>query len=206
MDAELRSKIHLSSGPGIVPAMATPLKADGYTVNFDALSDLAEFLIAAGVNGLFVGGTTGEGILLNENQRVEIHERAAEAAKGRVAFIVHVGANTTAASAVLAKHAESIGADAIAAVTPYYYQIHDEALLDYYRALAAAAPSTPLLAYDIPHLAVNSVGPELLLLHSRGCCWLSHARSQPTPASRAANQILRSYASLLMLLSLQGSF
>jgi dihydrodipicolinate synthase/N-acetylneuraminate lyase len=143
--------------------MATPLEADGYTIDFDAVDRLAEFLIAAGVKGLFVGGTTGEGILLSGEQRVRLHERAAEAAGGRVALIVHVGANTTAASATLAEHAESIAADAIAAVTPYYYQIHDGALLDYYRAIAAAAPSTPLLAYDIPHLAVNSIGPELLI-------------------------------------------
>jgi dihydrodipicolinate synthase/N-acetylneuraminate lyase len=162
MDANLSSMIHPDSAPGALPAMATPLEDDGYTINFDVLSDLVEFLIAAGVHGLFVGGTTGEGILLGEEQRVELHERAVEATAGRVAVIVHVGANTTAASVALAEHAESIGADAIAAVTPYYYQIHNNALLEYYRAVSAAAPSTPLLAYDIPHLAVNSVGPELL--------------------------------------------
>ena len=165
--SELRSKILLGARPGIIPAMATPLESDGYGINFDALAGLAEFLIGAGVRGLFVGGTTGEGILLTENKRIRMHEHVSETVGGRVAFIVHVGANTTAASVSLAKHAESIGADAIAAVTPYYYQIHDGALLDYYRALADAAPSTPLLAYDIPHLAVNSVGPELVQALSR---------------------------------------
>lgn len=162
MGTSLSSKIHDGAAPGALPAMATPLKEDGYTVNFDVLLGLVEFLIATGVRGLFVGGTTGEGILLGHEQRVELHERTAEATAGRVALIVHVGANTTAASVALAEHAESIGADAIAAVTPYYYLIHNEALLEYYRAVSAAAPLTPLLAYDIPHLAVNSIGPELL--------------------------------------------
>lgn len=183
----------------MVPAMATPLEVDGYTINFDALSDLVEFLIAAGVHGLFVGGTTGEGILLSDRQRVELHEAAAEAAGGRVALIVHVGANTTAASAALAEHAESIGADAIAAVTPYYYQIHDEALLDYYRALAAAAPSTPLLAYDIPHLAVNSVGPELVLDLAREVPTYAGVKSSQADAQKVRQLIDASRPSGIVL-------
>ena len=147
---------------GVSPAMVTPLASDGQTVNLPAVDQLIEFLIAAGVNGLFVGGTTGEGILLSLEQRQALHERAMAAIAGRVPALLHVGANNTADSVVLVRHASSLDADAIVAVTPTFYPMHDAALCAYYADLAAAAPDTPLLAYDIPHMAVNGISPALL--------------------------------------------
>lgn len=147
---------------GVVPAMATPLHDDGYRVNVDALNSLASFLLAAGVKGLFVGGTTGEGILLTSEERRKLHEGAVAAVSGRVPVLVHVGANTTVEATALAAHAEGIGADAIVAVTPYFYGMHDDALLAYFQAVAQAAPQTPFLAYDIPHMATNGISPALL--------------------------------------------
>ena len=147
---------------GVSPAMATPLASDGYTVNLPAVNQLVDFLIAAGVKGLFIGGTTGEGILLSLKQRQALHERAMTAIAGRIPALLHVGANSTAESVVLARHAHSLDADAIVAVTPTFYPMHDAALGAYYADLAAAAPDTPLLAYDIPHMAVNGISPALL--------------------------------------------
>lgn len=147
---------------GVLPAMATPLEEDGYTVNAAAVKPLVDFLIGAGVSGLFVGGTTGEGILLAPAERRRLHEHALAAAGGRVPIILHVGADTTREATALAEHAQILGAAAIAAVTPTYYGMHDDALLAYYHAVAAAAPETPLLAYDIPHMAVNGVSPRLM--------------------------------------------
>ena len=147
---------------GVLPAMATPLQKDGYTVNVEAVKPLVDFLIGAGVSGLFVGGTTGEGILLAPAERRRLHEHALAASGGRVPIILHVGANTTRETAALAEHAQLVGAAAIAAVTPTYYGMHDDALLAYYHAVAAAAPRTPVLAYDIPHMAVNEVSPRLM--------------------------------------------
>jgi dihydrodipicolinate synthase/N-acetylneuraminate lyase len=142
--------------------MATPLADDGLRVNLPAVDTLIDFLIAAGVKGLFVGGTTGEGILLDLQQRQLLHERAMKAIAGRVPALIHVGANTSAESVALAAHAQAIGTDAIVAITPTFYPMPDAALADYFRELAAAAPGTPLLAYDIPHMAVNRVSPALL--------------------------------------------
>jgi len=147
---------------GVSPAMATPLAPDGQTVNLPVVDQLVDFLIVAGVKGLFVGGTTGEGILLSLEQRQALHERAISAVAGRVPALLHVGANNTAESVALARHAHALNADAIVAVTPTFYLMHDAALGAYYADLAAAAPNTPLLAYDIPHMAVNGVSPALL--------------------------------------------
>lgn len=147
---------------GVVPAMATPMMADGQGVEMRGVGPLVSFLIGAGVKGLFVGGTTGEGILLPAGQRQRLHEETMKAVSGRVPVLLHVGANTTAEAVLLADHAAKIGAEAIVAVTPSFYPLNDEGLLAYYQAIAQAAPQTALFAYDIPQQATNGIGPALL--------------------------------------------
>jgi dihydrodipicolinate synthase/N-acetylneuraminate lyase len=146
---------------GISPAMATPIDPATGKVNSAVVSELVDFLIDRGVSGLFAGGTTGEGILLETDQRFALHEATISAAAGRVPVLVHAGAIQTATAETLARHAAAIGADAIAAVTPIFYGVHDDALAAYYQTIAAAAPELPLLAYDIPHMAVNGISPQL---------------------------------------------
>ncbi|MCA9957506.1 MAG: dihydrodipicolinate synthase family protein, partial [Anaerolineales bacterium] len=147
---------------GVAPAMATPLQTDGYTVNTAVIPDLVEFLLDHQAKGLFIGGTTGEGILLDVAERQRLHETAVQAVNGRVPALVHIGANRTDTAVALARHAAAIGADAIAAVTPTFYGVSDDGLAAYYHAIAAAAPDLPLLLYDIPHMAVNGISPALL--------------------------------------------
>lgn len=145
----------------VAPAMATPLTPDGYHLNADVIPKLADFLIERGVGGLFVGGTTGEGILLNDTDRRQLHELSIVAAAGRVPVLVHVGTNDTRSAIALAEHAAKIGADAIVAVTPTFYGVSDDALFIYFAAIATAAPETPFFVYDIPQMAINGVSPAL---------------------------------------------
>lgn len=156
--AVLKEKLQL----GVTPAMATPLDSDGYTVNLEEIPPLVDFLIESGVKGLFVGGTTGEGIMLDDDERMQLHEATVEAANGRVPVILHIGANRTDTAVALARQAAAMGADAIAAVTPTFYGMHDTALATYYHAIAEATPQLPLLLYDIPHMAVNGISLALL--------------------------------------------
>lgn len=146
---------------GVTPAMATPLSQDGYAVNGSSVPVLVDFLLTAGVSGLFVGGTTGEGILLPVGERRFLHEAVVEAAASRAPVLIHVGANDTATAIALAEHAQMIGADAIVAVTPYFYGVNEDALAAYFATIAKAAPETPLFLYDIPHMAVNGVSASL---------------------------------------------
>lgn len=155
--ADLKNKL----AGGVTPAMATPLLADGYTVNTAVIPQLAGFLIQAGVRGLFVGGTTGEGVLLTEVERMRLHEAALAAADGRVPVILHIGTNRLDTAVTLARHAAEIGADGIAVVTPYFYGLDDDGLAAYFAAVATAVPDVPLLLYDIPQMATNGVSPEL---------------------------------------------
>jgi len=156
--ADLKTKLK----DGVSPAMATPLLADGYTVNTAVIPQLVNFLLEAGVKGLFVGGTTGEGILLDVAERMRLHDATIAAANGRVPVIIHAGTNRTDSTLALVRHAAQIGADAIAVVPPTYYGIHDDGLFDYYQIIAAAIPDTPLFLYDIPHMAINGISPALL--------------------------------------------
>lgn len=162
------ASLKLKLANGVTPALATPLQTDGYTVNTAVVPQLADFLIQAGVKGLFFGGTTGEGVLLTVEDRMRLHEAAVVAANGRVPVIVHVGTNRLDTAVTLTRHAADIQADGIAAVTPYFYGMDDDGLAAYYHKLAEAAPEMPLLLYDIPQMATNAISPELLarLAHS----------------------------------------
>ncbi len=147
---------------GVAPALATPVLADGMTVNTAVVPDLIDFLLNAGSSGLFVGGTTGEGVLFSDAERMRLHETAVAATNGRAPVMLHVGTNNLADTIALARHAVEVGADAIAVVTPFFYAMHDDGLAAYYHAVAAAVPNLPLLLYDIPQMAVNGISPVLL--------------------------------------------
>ncbi|MBK8985980.1 MAG: dihydrodipicolinate synthase family protein [Chloroflexi bacterium] len=155
---------------GVTPAMATPIGNDGYSVNTAVIPALVDFLIergvgagvGVGVKGLFAGGSTGEGIALDLAERQKLHTAVIDAVDGRVPVLVHVGALRTDHAITLARHAEEIGADAIAAMTPYFYGMDDGSLALYFQQISAAAPNTPLILYDIPQLAVNGISPALL--------------------------------------------
>ncbi|MCA9901779.1 MAG: dihydrodipicolinate synthase family protein [Anaerolineales bacterium] len=156
--SELKAKLR----GGVAPALATPVLADGMTVNTAVLPNLINFLLDAGVSGLFVGGTTGEGVLLSELERMRLHETAVSVVNGRVPVICHTGTNQLASTLALCHHAETVGADAVAVVTPFFYKMDDNGLADFYHAVAAANPNLALMLYDIPQLAVNGISPALM--------------------------------------------
>ncbi len=180
--ATLKSKLR----DGVSPAMATPLIPGTYTVNLDVVPQLVDFLAGKGVKGLFVGGTTGEGTQLDLDQREALHETAALAAGGRVAVLLHVGAQRTEDAVRLAGHAARLRPDAIVAMTPTFYGMSDGALARYFQAIATAAPDIPLFLYDIPQFAVNGIGPSLLATLARDLPLLAGLKS-----SRVDLQVIR---------------
>jgi 2-dehydro-3-deoxy-D-pentonate aldolase len=192
-------KLHSKLDGGTVPAMATPLAADGYRVNLPALPRLVDFLIGAGVRGLFVGGTTGEGVLLSLEERRKLHEETVAAIDGRVPALLHVGANSTAETVQLTRHAVALGAEALVAVTPYFYPISDDGLLAYYQAIAEAAPDTPLFAYDIPQQAVNGISPALLPKLAEAVPTLAGIKSSRPDVQVVRQLIAAAHPSLLIL-------
>lgn len=111
---------------------------------------LVDFLVERGVHGLFPGGTTGEGPLLNLDERRALAEAVVEAAADRVPVVVHTGAITTADSIALTRHAQAIGAQAAALIPPFYYRYSDQALLDHVCRVAQAVPEFPIYLYNHP--------------------------------------------------------
>ena len=179
---------------GVSPAMATPMDNGSHRVNAAVIPDLVDFLISKNVKGLFIGGTTGEGILLDADERKKLHESALAAVNGRVPVLLHIGSQRTETAVKLARHAASIHADAIAAVTPYFYGMHDDGLAAYYHKIAEAVPDLPLFGYDIPHMAVNGIGPELAARLCKSIPSLAGFKSSNSSA-RAVGRLLEAVPS-----------
>ena len=145
---------------GVVPALITPMTAAG-ALHEEALRRVMEFNIAAGVHGFWVAGGTGESILLSDEENRRIAEIAADQNKGRIKNIMHVGAPTTERAVALARHAASVGVEAICCVPPFFYRRTDEEIVAHYRAVADAA-GLPLFVYNLPSATRVEITPALM--------------------------------------------
>lgn len=137
---------------GIFPAFYACYDNDG-NISTQATKDFVEYLIGKGVAGLYVGGSSGECIYLSVEERKQTLEAVMEVAKGRIAIIAHVACNNTKDSQELARHAESLGVDAIAAIPPIYFRLPERAIAKYWNDISDAAPNTDFVIYNIPQLA-----------------------------------------------------
>ncbi|HEX9015231.1 MAG TPA: dihydrodipicolinate synthase family protein [Chloroflexota bacterium] len=153
---------------GVIVPLVTPFNRTG-GLDEAALRDLIEFLLGTRVHGLFPGGTTGEAPLLTDEERRRVAETTVSAANGRVPVIVQTGATSTDATIALTRHAREIGADAAAIVTPHYFRLSDEALVQHYVRVAEAVPDYPLFLYNIPQLTGNNLVPSLVAEIARRC-------------------------------------
>jgi N-acetylneuraminate lyase len=136
---------------GIVPAVVTPFDAEG-KFNVRSFEQLAERLYAAGVHGLYLCGSTGEGMLQPAPQRKQVAEAAMRNSPSDKSVIIHVGANTTGEAIELARHAARIGAHAISSLPPCVGVYSFAEIKSYYEQLAAAS-DIPLLIYFFPEVA-----------------------------------------------------
>jgi 4-hydroxy-tetrahydrodipicolinate synthase len=167
------------TGFSVHAALTTPFD-DGGDADPDALRAHVELLIEDGVEGVVVAGTTGEGPLLEEAEIETLVAAAVEAAGDRLEVVAHVGRASTAATARLAGAAARAGADALIAVTPYYFRLGDEQLLRHYQAVLVAAGDMPLLAYTFPDRTGNELSPEALdRLAGEGVAGLKDSTGSP---------------------------
>lgn len=133
---------------GLFSALLTPFNEDE-SINAASVKKLVDFCIDSGMDGFYVGGSTGEGLLLTNDERKELFKITAEANAGRKTLIAHVGTISTNAAADMARCAEKLGYDAVSAVAPYYYGFPVEAVMQYYKDIAAAV-SIPVIIYNFP--------------------------------------------------------
>jgi len=148
---------------GIISAMVTPFTKDGEYVDYDKVGALAQFLVKAGVHGLFPCGTTGEGLLMSPVERMEVLEEVVAAVGGKTLIIAHTGAMDLATTIDLTRHAQACGADAAGIVAPGFYGYDDISLENYYRRIAKAVKGFPVLFYNIPSCAKNVLSTDLVI-------------------------------------------
>ncbi|QVQ52220.1 dihydrodipicolinate synthase family protein [Spiractinospora alimapuensis] len=146
---------------GILPALMTGYDADG-EVDTRATQALVDHLLHAGVHGLFVGGTSAEGVAQSVAEREHLLSASIGHVAGAVPVVAHVGTLATRTTVELARHAQRSGAAAVAAVTPFYFELNDAALADHYRALHAAV-DVPVYLYHIPSLTGRSLESAWIL-------------------------------------------
>ncbi|MEG2450895.1 MAG: N-acetylneuraminate lyase [Clostridia bacterium] len=140
----------MKSFKGIFVALLTPFNKDN-KINEDSVKKLIEFNIAEGVDGFYVGGSTGESMVMTAEERKQLFRCVAEAVNGRVTLIAHVGTVSTDAAIDMAKCAESLNYDAISAVAPFYYSFSAQAIKQYYEDIVASVDHTPMIIYNFPN-------------------------------------------------------
>lgn len=144
---------------GIYAAQLVPYAGDG-SVREGELAAMVERNITLGkLDGLYVGGSTGENFLVDTRAKIRILEIAAESARGRVSMVAQVGSLDLREAERLARLAATLGYDAVSAVTPYYYKFGFAEIRDYYVRIAEAA-GLPMLVYVIPALTGTSLDLE----------------------------------------------
>ena len=122
---------------------------------------LVEYFIAKGVQGLYVNGSSGECIYQSVADRKLVLEEVMAVAKGKLTIIAHVACNNTKDSVELARHAEELGVDAIAAIPPIYSPLARIQCCPLLNEISAAAPNTDFVIYNIPQLAGVALTPSL---------------------------------------------
>jgi 4-hydroxy-tetrahydrodipicolinate synthase len=128
--------------------MVTPFR-DDESLDEVALREIVRFLTSKGIHGLFPGGSQGEFYALSTDEQRRVLDITLEAAEGKAFVVAHAGAITTRDAVAAAAYAESAGADAVAAITPFYISPTQDELYNYYAELASAT-RLPVLAYNNP--------------------------------------------------------
>ena len=146
---------------GSMPALVTPFTADGSAVDEDALERLIDWQIDSGSHGLVPVGTTGESPTLTHDEHRRVVELTVKRTDGRVPVIAGAGSNNTAESIEFARHAESVGAQGVLVVTPYYNKPSQRGMVAHFTAVAEAS-GLPLVIYNIPGRSIVDMAPETM--------------------------------------------
>ncbi len=133
---------------GAAIAIITPMNANG-SINYDKLGELIDDQIENGTDAIVICGTTGEASTMTDEEHRDCIKYAVEKTAGRVPVIAGTGSNDTKYAIELSKEAESLGADALLLVTPYYNKTTQKGLIMHFTAIADAV-NIPIILYNIP--------------------------------------------------------
>jgi 4-hydroxy-tetrahydrodipicolinate synthase len=170
----------------VVTAMVTPFD-DELKIDYKAVEKVIDHLLKTGTDTLVVSGTTGESPTLEESEKKELLKAVVAHAKGRAKIIMGTGSNDTAKSIKTSREAESIGADGLLLVAPYYNKPNQEGLTAHFEAICKAT-SLPAVLYNIPGRTGINVTSETTIELARRCSNL-HAVKDSTGSVEQAAEI-----------------
>lgn len=151
----------------LVAAPFTPFRPDG-SLHLEIIEGYARSLHENGVNGVFIGGTTGESTSLTIEERMWLAQRWKEVCGDDLAVIVHVGSDCLAHACALARHAREIGAAAIGALAPVFFKPATAGeLVDFLAPVAGSAPQLPFYYYHFPGMTGSQVSAVALMAQAR---------------------------------------
>lgn len=142
----------------VLTAAVTPFDARG-DVDYDRFRELCRFLVEHGSDGVVVAGTTGESPTLTDDERLGLVEAALDELKGRATVVAGTGTYSTAHSVHLTERAHELGVDGVLVVAPYYNKPPQRAIVEHYKAVAAAT-DRPVVVYNIPARVVINIEPD----------------------------------------------
>ncbi len=145
---------------GCGTAIATPFTEDG--VNFEEFGKLLEEQIKQEVDAIIVCGTTGESATMTDKERKDTIKFAIDKVAKRAKVIAGTGSNNTRSAVELSEYAESVGADGILVVTPYYNKTTQAGLIEHYKTIAEAV-TVPIIMYSVPSRTGVNINPETCL-------------------------------------------
>jgi N-acetylneuraminate lyase len=181
---------------GLHAALMTPYDEAG-EISGPCLRGLVDRAFAHGLDGIYVGGSTGESLLLDADERERVLRDAAEAAAGRGALIGHVGAIATREAERLARCCAASGYHAVSAIPPIYFRHSKSAIRDYYAAIVQAAGGLPLIVYNVP--AMTGIEFKLADLEELLCLPGVIGVKQTTNDMYQMEQLRRALPDLLLL-------
>ena len=149
---------------GCGTALATPFTEDG--VNFEELRKMIEFQILEGVDSLIICGTTGESSTMSTEEKKAVIEFSVKIANGRVPIIAGTGGNNTKEAIAMSKYAESVGADGLLLVTPYYNKTIQQGLIAHFTKIAESV-KLPIILYSVQSRTGMNIEPETCLALSK---------------------------------------
>ncbi|RKJ48809.1 dihydrodipicolinate synthase family protein [bacterium 1XD42-54] len=154
---------------GTVVPIVTPFTEED-TIDVESLKNLVDHVIDGGLQGVYPCGTTGEMMYLTVGERKQVTEVAVAQAAKRVPVFAQVGAWNLSDTIELAQHAEKTGADGIGVVTPVFYKLSDQGLIDFYTAVAkSVSKDFPVYLYAIPQNAGNDINATVCEVLVKQC-------------------------------------
>ena len=142
---------------GCGTAIVTPFTEDG--INYEEFQKLIEYQIEGHADAIIVCGTTGESSTMTLEEKKECIKFVVDTVNKRIPVIAGTGGNNTAAAISLSKYAESVGADGVLVVTPYYNKTTQAGLIEHYKAIAKSI-SIPIILYNVPSRTGLNINPE----------------------------------------------